>query len=122
MSESPQLASAGGAILFLFLGMVIGLLGGVGGTHYYHIKHKRTKIPSSPHYMKSNQNPYISMPLQERPKKHSASTSNNLLNNGTLKSKFSDYESATLNKRNSHALNNGHVKQDLLDDDKYYYE
>ncbi|RZC38554.1 semaphorin-5A, partial [Asbolus verrucosus] len=57
---------------------------------------------------------------QRPPKKHGASTSNNLLNNvhnGTLKSlKYSDYDTATL-KRNSHALNNGHVKQDLLDDD-----
>ncbi|XP_064215610.1 semaphorin-5B [Tribolium castaneum] len=120
-SESPQLASPGGAILFLFLGIVIGLVSGVGGTHYYH-KKRRIKIPSSPHYMSPKQNPYITMPLQDRSKKHSASTSNNLLNNGTLKSKYcSDYESATL-KRNSHTLNNGHVKQDLLDDDKYYYD
>jgi semaphorin 5 len=67
-SESTKLASTEGAILFLVVGLVIGLSVGVGTTHYYH-KKKRITIPSSPHYMSPKQNPYISMPLQERPKK-----------------------------------------------------
>lgn len=87
---------------------------------FFYLKKKKTSIPSSPHYMSAKQNPYITVPLHDRPaKKQCASTSNNILNNfhnGTLKSKCYDYDTATI-KRNSHSLNNGHSKQD---DDKLF--
>lgn len=90
---------------------------------YY--KKRKPRIPSSPHYMSAKQNPYIAVPFQERPpKKQSAHASNSILNNvhnGTLKSVKYDYDTATM-KRNSHSLNNGHTKTDLLiGDDKLYY-
>lgn len=114
-----RLASAGGVVLFLCIGFFVGFPAGAAIMHYYQ-KKKRIRIPSSPHYMNSKQNPYITMPLQERPKKHSASTSNNFLNNGTLKSaKYNDYEPTATLKRNSHALNNGHAKPP--DPDEKFY-
>lgn len=92
---------------------------------YIYQKKRKPRIPSSPHYMSAKQNPYIAVPFQERPpKKQSAHASNSILNNvhnGTLKSAKYDYETATM-KRNSHSLNNGHTKTELLiGDDKLYY-
>lgn len=108
--------------------VIVAFLSGIGislGLIYLYSKKKKNSIPSSPHYMSAKQNPYITLPLQERPsKKQIASTSNNILNNvhnGTLKPKCYDYETATI-KRNSHGLNNGHNKQELLTDDKFLYD
>lgn len=119
--EQIQAASItpGVVIAALLSGFIIGFPCS-GLMLYFYLKKKKTTIPSSPHYISAKQNPYITVPLHERPfKKQCASTSNTIINNihnGTLKSKCHDYDTATI-KRNSHSLNNGHSKQD---DDKYY--
>lgn len=113
----------GMAILYIILGALVGSVATFGGIfgHKY-IKNKRMRIPSSPHYINTKQNPYITVPLHDRLKKNTASTSNNVLNNihnGTLKSvKCYDYDTI---KKNSHGLNS-HAKQEILNDDKLYYD
>lgn len=127
-SEITKLRSAGVTpgvtIVIALLGFIVGMCA-AGSLLYVYQKRKKNSIPSSPHYMSAKQNPYITLPLHDRPfKRQSASTSNNVLNNvhnGTLKSKCYDYDTATI-KRNSHGLNNGHAKQELMSDDKFLYE
>lgn len=113
-----------GFCLFAFL---IGSAVSAAVCHYYS---KRTKpsLPSSPHYMPSKQNPYVTVPLKEihAPKrtpsfsKHNGTLTKNgtLSKNGTLCNgngtpkifaKSGDYETATI-KRNSHSLMNGHLR------------
>lgn len=118
-------ASAGIIIGYMSLGFVICLTMALA-FYFLYLKKRKTRIPSSPHYMSAKQNPYIAVPFQERPtKKQSATTSSSILNNvhnGTLKPvKYPEFETATM-KRNSHGLNNGHTKMtDLVGDDKLYY-
>ncbi|XP_044765447.1 semaphorin-5B isoform X1 [Coccinella septempunctata] len=121
-----QLQSAsipiGLAIAYLIIGAILGVTCGVICVHI-HLRKKKTKIPSSPHYINAKQNPYVTVPLHNRSKKNSASTSNNLLNNvhsGTIKSsKCYDYDTV---KRGNHVFANIHHKQDFLSDDKSYYD
>lgn len=113
-------ASPGLVIGCVVAGIVIGVLGSIGILYLYFRKRK-PYLPSSPHYITAKQNPYIAVPLQELPPKRAgASTSNSILNNsqhGTIKSnKCYDYDASTI-KRNSHSLNNGHMKAD-----NYYYD
>lgn len=115
---------AGVIIACMLAGFILGTVC-CGAMMFLYLRKKKTTIPSSPHYITAKQNSYITVPLQDRSsKKQSASTSSTLLNNvhnGTLKSKCYDYDTATI-KRNSHGLNNGHNKQELMSDDKYYYD
>lgn len=118
-----------------FAGFVLGLACAAAVWYYY--KRKRIPhIPSSPCYMSTKQNPYVTVPLKEtisqKPKRtasFSSATSNgshkpvvncnSVLNHTTPKlfSKPSDYDTATI-KRNSHNLNGG-VRPDL-EQEKFY--
>ncbi|KAK9890435.1 hypothetical protein WA026_010522 [Henosepilachna vigintioctopunctata] len=115
--------SMGMAVAYVIIGVILGLTLGVIVVHIY-VRKKKTRIPSSPHYINTKQNAYVTVPLHDRSKKNSASTSNNILNNfhsGTLKS-IKCYEYDTVKRGGNHGLTNGHNKQDLLNDDKYYYD
>lgn len=118
-------------------GFILGLLCAAAVWYYQKRKHI-PHIPSSPCYMSTKQNPYVTVPLKEaisqKPKRtasFSSATSNvshkpmvncnslnrNSLNHPTPKlfSKPADYESSTL-KRNSH---NGNIRPDL-EQEKFY--
>lgn len=108
-------ASTGTVILCILGGVVIGLLCS-GMMVYFYFRKRKPRLPSSPHYISAKQNPYITVPLQELPsKRQGTSSSHSILNNthhGSIKSnKCYDYDTATI-KRNSHSLNNGHMKAD----------
>ncbi|XP_026272666.1 semaphorin-5A [Frankliniella occidentalis] len=117
-----------------FAGFVLGLAC-AAAVWYYHKRKRIPPIPSSPCYMSTKQNPYVTVPLKEsisqKPKRtasFSSATSNgshkpivncNSLNHPTPKlfSKPADYDTATI-KRNSHSLN-GNVRPDL-EQEKFY--
>lgn len=123
--------STGVVLAYCLAGFIVGLAFACF-IFFFYTRTKRPGIPSSPHYLPSKQNPYITIPLQDVPSKRQtySSTSDRernsafIMNNtssGTLKhhSKSNDYDTATV-KRNSHTMNNGHLRSenDLLD--KYY--
>lgn len=109
---------------------------------YLYIRHRRPRIPGSPHYMSSKQNPYVTVPLKETgshhtkralssssasssngstPGSHKASNGGTGLSLGTPKlfsKPLVEYETATI-KRNSHSLN-GHIRADL-DEDRFFW-
>lgn len=109
---------------------------------YLYIRHRRPRIPGSPHYMSSKQNPYVTVPLKEigshhtkralssssasssngsTPGSHKASNGGTGISLGTPKlfsKPLVEYETATI-KRNSHSLN-GHIRADL-DEDRFFW-
>lgn len=103
---------------------------------YYQQRKRISHIPSSPCYMSTKQNPYVTVPLKEKivqkPKRtasFSSAASNGshkpIVNCNTLNlpapkafSKPADYETATI-KRNSHTLNGSTVRSDL-EQEKFY--
>ena len=109
---------------------------------FLYFRRRRPRIPGSPHYITSKQNPYVTVPLREvgnHPKRapsfsSSASSSNGStpgshknsnggsgISLGTPKlfaKPLVEYETATI-KRNSHSLGNGHIRADL-DQDKFF--
>ncbi|KAL0269384.1 UNVERIFIED_CONTAM: hypothetical protein PYX00_007138 [Menopon gallinae] len=107
---------------------LMGLLAAVAYM-YYCQKRRRVRIPGSPHYISSKQNPYVTIPLRETPKRTPSSCSNGSNQksasngNGILPSKMfskpAEYETATI-KRNSHSLANGHAVRAQLDEDKFF--
>ncbi|KAF5272830.1 hypothetical protein FQR65_LT00426 [Abscondita terminalis] len=107
--------STGTVVGCVLAGVVLGLLCS-SVMIYFYFRKRKPHLPSSPHYISAKQNPYITVPLQDLPgKRHAASSSHSILNNshhGTMKlNKAIDYDTATI-KRNSHSLNNGHMKSD----------
>lgn len=98
--------------------------GGACGLGYLYLHRRRPRLPSSPHFISSKQNSYVTVPLKEihTPKRTpSFSSKSTTLANGTPKlfSKLPvDYETATI-KRNSHSLANGHIRADL-EQDKFF--
>lgn len=115
-------ASAGLIIAYICLGFFMNLIMCLA-FYFFYLKKRKTRIPSSPHYMSAKQNPYIAVPFQERPSKKPSTTASSIVTNihNTLKPvKYADYENTTL-KRNSHTLYGGSPKiNDLVGDDKYY--
>lgn len=87
----------------------------------YYVKRKN-RIPSSPHYINAEQNPYITVPTREKPAKRSNSTcSSRIFSNGTLKSPLKpidDFEITTLKRHSNEIKMNGHLKQQR--DNSYY--
>lgn len=123
--------STGVVLAYCLAGFIVGLAFACF-LFFFYIRTKRPSIPSSPHYLPSKQNPYITIPLQEVPsKRHGYSSTTDrerdsgfIMNNtgtGTLKhhKSISDYDTATV-KRNSHTMNNGHIRSDNDILDKYY--
>lgn len=127
--------STGVVLAYCFAGFIVGLAFACF-LFFFYMRRKKPRIPSSPHYIPSKQNPYITVPLQEVPSKRHAygspsSSSNGSVimhshsppnNTGTLKlytKSVGDYDTATI-KRNSHTLNNGHSRTDSEILDKYY--
>nr|CAD7441943.1 unnamed protein product [Timema bartmani] len=132
------------------VGMAIGLclatflLGIILATGVWYIikRRQRPRIPGSPHYISSKQNPYVTVPLKDvgNPSKRTPSFSSASSSNGSagtphkspangvigvphgtpkLFSKpLVEYETATI-KRNSHSLANGHIRADL-EQDKFF--
>lgn len=94
-------------------------------------KRQKPKLPSSPHYITSKQNPYVTVPMKEyrtlakRTPSFTKSTTVGVQNgNGTLPKLFNksaDYETATI-KRNSHSLVNGHMRANRpdLEQEKFF--
>lgn len=108
---------------FFFIGAIVGLMPSLIYLAYYLFRKKKNTIPSSPHYMTAEQNPYISVPTREKmPKKPTGSSL--YPSNGTVKSikcYVDDYEIPTMTlKRNSHEVRNGHSKQ--YESDKFLYD
>ncbi|XP_069679507.1 semaphorin 5c [Periplaneta americana] len=110
---------------------------------YLYFRRRRPRIPGSPHYITSKQNPYVTVPLKEvgshhtkrapsfsssasssngsTPGSHKASNGGSGISIGTPKlfaKPLVEYETATI-KRNSHSLANGHMRTDL-DQDKFF--
>jgi len=99
-------------------------------------RHK-PKLPSSPHYITTKQNPYVTVPMKDYrvPAKRtpsftksstvSAAATGQQQQHGTLPKLFNktaDYETATI-KRNSHSLVNGHTMRTNrhdLDQEKFF--
>lgn len=125
--------STGVVLAYCFAGFIVGLVCACF-LFFFYMRRKKPRIPSSPHYLPSKQNPYITVPLQEVPSKRhvygSPSSSSNgsaIMHSpgntmGTLKlytKSLADSDTATI-KRNSHSMNNGHnrTESDVLD--KYY--
>ncbi|KAF5284738.1 hypothetical protein FQA39_LY04463 [Lamprigera yunnana] len=108
--------STGTIIGCILAGVVIGVLCSCIIIYFY-VRKRKPRLPSSPHYISAKQNPYITVPLQDVPSKRqgASSSSHSILNNsnqGTMKlNKVYDYDTTTA-KRNSHSLNNGHMKSD----------
>lgn len=105
---------------------------------YMYARRRRPRIPGSPHYISSKQNPYVTVPLKDTGSHHtkralsfsSSSNSSNCLTVGLQKTPngsavtpkifakpHAEYETATI-KRNSHSLN-GHIRADL-EQDKFF--
>lgn len=122
-------ASAGmsfGSVFGLsFLSFTVGATAALG-LGYLYIQRRRPGIPSSPHFISTKQNSYVTVPLKEMhsPKRTpSFSSKNASLSNGTPKlfAKLPvDYETATI-KRNSHSMANGHIRADL-EQDKFFWQ
>ena len=106
---------------------------------YMYVRRRRPRIPGSPHYISSKQNPYVTVPLKDAGSHHtkralsfsSSASSSNGLTMGSQKipsgaaqtpklftKPHAEYETATI-KRNSHSLN-GHIRADL-DQDKFFW-
>lgn len=142
--SAPESSGAGSASVGVVLGSCVAtfLVAVIMMTVlcYLYIRRHHPRIPGSPHYMSSKQNPYVTVPLKEIGSHHSkralsssASSSNGSTpgahkasNGGTgislgtpkLFSKpLVEYETATI-KRNSHSLN-GHIRADL-DQDRFF--
>jgi len=137
--EIPQIVSAsvmdarmgGGADVGVVLGcslaaFLFGSIIALGVTYYYQ-KHRRVRIPGSPHYI-SKPNSYVTVPLREPPKRSNSSASSNGSSGyksssastpSKLFSKPPDYETATI-KRNSH-VSNGHGVRTPLDEDNKFF-
>lgn len=109
---------------FFFIGAIVVLMPSLIYLIYYLLRRKKNVIPSSPHYIAAEQNPYISVPTREKlSKKHNSTGSATYTSNGTVKSlKFfaDDYEIPTTLKRNSHEMRNGHAKQ--YECDKFLFD
>ncbi|XP_050547311.1 semaphorin-5A-like [Daktulosphaira vitifoliae] len=97
---------------------------------YVWIKRQKPKLPSSPHYITSKQNPYVTVPMKDyrSPAKRTPSFTKPVIigqqQNGTLPKLFAkpaEYETATI-KRNSHSLINGHMRstQHDLEQEKFF--
>ncbi|KAG8249732.1 Semaphorin-5A [Homalodisca vitripennis] len=128
---TPQLAldrasvgvSFGSVFAFCLLAFAVGA-GLAVGLGYVYLQRRRPRIPSSPHFISTKQNSYVTVPLKEMhsPKRTpSFSAKNASLSNGTPKlfAKLPvDYETATI-KRNSHSMANGHIRADL-EQDKFF--
>lgn len=123
---SVSVAVVLGCSLAAFL---VGLVAALMSMHYCQ-KRKKVRIPGSPHYISSKQNPYVTVPLREPPKRTPSCASNGSANhksangNGIVPSKIfaskpTEYETATI-KRNSHSLSNGHAVRAQLDEDKFF--
>lgn len=57
---------AGTVIGCVALGFIVGALAALAG-YYLHDKRSRHRVPGSPHYISSKQNPYVTVPLKEAP-------------------------------------------------------
>lgn len=105
--------------------------------HCLYLRRQKPRIPGSPHYITSKQNPYVTVPLKEMSNNHAkrapsfssassgstgkSSSNGNGISLGTPKlfsKPMAEYETATI-KRNSHSLANGHIRADL-DQDKFF--
>ncbi|KAJ8986267.1 hypothetical protein NQ317_009977 [Molorchus minor] len=122
-SEENSCVSTGAS--FFFIGAIVGIMPSLIYLAYYLFRKKKNTIPSSPHYITAEQNPYISVPTRDKiVKKHSSTGSGLYPSNGTVKSikcYVDDYEIPTLTlKRNSHEVRNGHSKQ--YESDKFLYD
>lgn len=112
-----------------FAAFLVGLVAAIMSMHYLQ-KKRKVRIPGSPHYISSKQNPYVTVPLREPPKrtpsscssngsaKHNSTNGNGIVPPKIFSSKPNDYETATI-KRNSHSLN-GHAVRAQLDEDKFF--
>lgn len=86
---------------------------------YKYYRKRKNRIPSSPHYISAEQNPYISVPTREKSTKRSNSTcSSSIFSNGTMKSLKQDLEIPTLKRHSNEIKLNGHLKQQR--DNSYY--
>ncbi|BET01798.1 Sema [Nesidiocoris tenuis] len=123
--------SVGTAIGCLVIGFLLGTVSCLIVRHFYD-KRNLGRIPASPHYISSKQNPYVTVPLKDTviPQSPKRTPSfNRQLSNGSARifkgsssgngSVNGDYETATI-KRNSHTLTNGHIRADLSEQDKFF--
>ncbi|XP_066909269.1 semaphorin 5c [Halyomorpha halys] len=111
---------AGTVVGCVILGFIVGAIAALAG-YYLHGKRSRHRVPGSPHYISSKQNPYVTVPLKEVSSPKRAPSFSKQSNGATPKlfsKPLQDYETATI-KRNSHSLTNGHVRADL-DQDKFF--
>ncbi|XP_073996502.1 semaphorin 5c isoform X4 [Rhodnius prolixus] len=117
----------GTAIGCLVIGFLVGTVSSLLLRHFLD-RRSHNRLPASPHYISSKQNPYVTVPLKETPASpkrtpsFSRQNSNNSANGSGVrlfKPSAPDYDTATI-KRNSHALANGHIRADLHQQDKFF--
>ncbi|XP_063231455.1 semaphorin-5A isoform X2 [Bacillus rossius redtenbacheri] len=140
VQSSLDSSGAGSVSVGVILGscLVAFLVGVIAGTAlwYFYQQRKRPRVPGSPHYISSKQNPYVTVPLKETAAaattpsaKRAPSGAGGLpgsphkgsANGGTPKlfaKPLVEYETATI-KRNSHGMANGHMRTDL-EQDKFF--
>lgn len=105
-------------LILFFLGLILGLSPIIIYLIFNTYRKKKSRVPSSPHYIAAESNPYIAVPVRDKSllkKQHSYSGSE------TIKSKF-DFDFVPTLKRHSNEMKkNGHCKQ-YYDSDKHLYE
>lgn len=130
---SGSAISTGVVLAYCLAGFIVGLAVACF-VFFFYTRRKRTGIPSSPHYLPSKQNPYITIPLQDAPTKRPSysSISNRdrnssafIMNNtgsGTLRHQKNEYDTSTVKRNSQNTMNNGHTRTDCASDipDKYY--
>ncbi|XP_060837417.1 semaphorin-5A isoform X2 [Rhopalosiphum padi] len=134
--KNGVVSSSGSTLLVCLLSFLTGAL--VAGAAFCAWQRRRKpKLPSSPHYITTKQNPYVTVPMKEyrAPAKRTPSFTkpttvgaqhhgNGTAATGTLPRLFNkpaDYETATI-KRNSHSLVNGHTMRNRpdLEQEKFF--
>ncbi|XP_024085624.1 semaphorin-5B isoform X1 [Cimex lectularius] len=119
----------GTAIGCLLVGLLLGFISFLIFKKFLE-RRSTNRLPSSPHYISSKQNPYVTVPLKETPRtspkrapsfNRQNSNGSSRLFKGTMGGNGLpvEYETATI-KRNSHSLVNGNLRTDLTEQDKFF--
>jgi chondroitin sulfate proteoglycan 4 len=112
-----------GVKVLVMCSILMFIVGGLsaGGVWYFVESRRRVRVPGSPHYISSKQNPYVTVPLKEvhSPKRTPSFRGQPSPTPKLFAKSGGEYETATI-KRNSHSLANGHGVRADLEQDKFF--
>lgn len=108
-------------IIYVTIALIFGFMTGVSLMYFYARRRRRRResVPSSPHYMSTKSNPYITVPFHDRHRRQQNATTslNNQTQTGTLRSnKLYD----TLNTLKRHSKDNNCKEHTDVFEDKLY--